>query len=191
MAMYEEEVHNWDWEEGYYECPEKPCNFTLGSADVDVCCSEPVCDFQATPGYVINTGNSWARGNASELSTLVECADGYTGVPSINCSFSEYYLEGWDIFSYREYAEVTGCENHPPLASTPAPQPDSSPSVAIDCEGVDPNLPCNVLLLVDEVRDVASLQRINKDIFCPCARVRAENPDWSPVVAGACPGGGR
>eukprot|EP01043_Picozoa_sp_COSAG02_P008336 COSAG02_NODE_265_length_26599_cov_13.943698_1_plen_298_part_10 len=99
MAIYYNE-----WE--YYDCPEKPCNLTLGSTDVDVCCSEPRCYLHgATPGYVVST--DWAEGTASELAAFVECADGYTGAPNVTCS-----ADSEDHYGYADsrHVELGGCE---------------------------------------------------------------------------------
>ncbi len=124
----------------------------------------------------------------SELSAFVACADGYTGAPNVTCPIDE------DYYGYASgyYAELSGCDNIPPAPSAD-PEPDRTTSAAIVCADVDPNLRCNALLLVDEIRYASSLNNINIEVFGPCVRVRDEHPDWSPAIfAGACPtGGGR
>ena len=76
-------------------------------------------------------------------------------------------------------------------STEPAPPQTDTTSGMIDCSDISPDLPCHAMLLVDELSHATSLQSIDKDVFCPCNRVRTEHPEWSPVAAESCSGGGR
>lgn len=60
----------------------------------------------------------------------------------------------------------------------------------IDCSAVSRGAPCNVMYLVDQVRDAGSLQDINPNTFCPCKWVRDAAPKYDPAVVTTCNGGG-
>jgi hypothetical protein len=58
-------------------CPEQPCDLTPGGADVEICCSEPVCRFYEMPrGY-------------SAVEVISDCVTGYVAgdywTPSTTC----------------------------------------------------------------------------------------------------------
>jgi hypothetical protein len=59
----------------------------------------------------------------------------------------------------------------------------------IDCSAVSPDAPCNVMYLIDQVRDARSLQDIDPLTFCPCKWVRDASPHYDPSVVAACEGG--
>ncbi len=133
-------------------CAQKPCNFTLGSIDVQTCCiSEPLCRIPGRePGYEINWDALWdalegshARATESELQAAVSCSEGYAGTPEVECGFHPYDAErmmggsgSWDgdvsTFEqyYREDFEMNGC--HPIVHSPPPPSPPPTPP--IPCE---------------------------------------------------------
>ena len=60
---------------------------------------------------------------------------------------------------------------------------------SIDCAGTDPTLPCHVMRLIDEVRESASMDEIDRDVFCPCKDVRDRAPNWDGAAVASCNGG--
>lgn len=62
------------------------------------------------------------------------------------------------------------------------------PEGRIDCNAVDVGHPCDIMRLIDEVRDAHSLSDVDPEVFCPCKIVRDGNPDWSPEVVNSCSG---
>jgi hypothetical protein len=58
----------------------------------------------------------------------------------------------------------------------------------IDCSAVDTALPCNVMMLVDEVQGALALSDVDPEVFCPCKLVRDGALDWSPEVVDSCSG---
>ena len=69
------------------------------------------------------------------------------------------------------------------------PPPAGHPRASIDCAGTDPTLPCHVMRLIDEVRESASMDEIDRDVFCPCKDVRDRAPNWDGAAVASCNGG--
>merc|ERR1711988_723825 len=116
-------------------------------------------------------------GKYSEVPGSVTCFDcpAIEGAATVTCS------------SATEPGIATSCDDGYELEGVICvvvthPPDGSSASPAIDCTDVALSLPCHIMLLVDEVRNATSLQDIDKEVFCPCERVRAANPEWSPRV---------
>ena len=66
-------------------------------------------------------------------------------------------------------------------------------SNGIDCSAVDASLPCNVMLLLAQMREAAAHSDtfvIDPVMFCPCKVVLDASPDWTPSVVQSCSGSG-
>ena len=187
-------TYSWqNWE----RCPQPTCNLTLGSADVDICCSGPRCRVSSTPtpGYLIDEDalENPHSSTASEILAVAQCADGYSGTPNVTCDFQDQ--SWWSLLeAYEMEAELSGCEHVLPSAPMGSAHRDDGLADegdgAIDCSGINPDLPCDAMLLIDEVRDAQSLRDIDPEIFCPCKLVRDAAPNWSSEVVGSCSGSG-
>ena len=120
--------------EGGPGCPDPttPCVDWLGDTPAVDCVNS--CDqLGANDIYCIA---SWVR---------LASADG-------ECTYDMYAAAGFDFLNNPE--QVTVCD-----ISTSDTETDNS---SIDCSGTDPNLPCHVMRLIDEVRDAASLDDIDR-----------------------------
>eukprot|EP01046_Picozoa_sp_COSAG06_P032522 COSAG06_NODE_3257_length_5607_cov_4.727487_1_plen_780_part_00 len=91
----------------YLRCPEQPCDLTPGGADVEICCSEPVCSFDEMPrGY-------------SVVEVIADCATGYVAgdywTPSTTCptgctltQATHPYCEGYDVHGWNCFVNENG-----------------------------------------------------------------------------------
>jgi hypothetical protein len=70
MGFPEGVYHGWD---DYLRCPEQPCDLTPGGADVEICCSEPLCELYEMPrGY-------------SVVENIADCVTGYVTGDETTC----------------------------------------------------------------------------------------------------------
>ena len=110
----------------------QPCADWIGDEPAFHCVSD--CEqFGANDIYCIA---SWVR---------LASADG-------ECTYDMYAAAGFDFLNNPE--QVTVCDI--------SPSDTEAGSGSIDCSGTDPNLPCHVMQLIDEVRDAASLDDIDR-----------------------------
>ena len=110
-----------DW----LRCPDKMCNLTLGSEDVTICCSEPVCwlpDGREAPGYSIGgTQGSNHHGTVSDLPEI-RCTDGWNGTANASCDPAGYddgFGDPYPVTARGGQFQFSGCLPHisPPAAA--------------------------------------------------------------------------
>ena len=120
------------WADYPTSCPQTPCVDWLGDTPAFHCADD--CSlFGADDIYCIA---SWVH---------LASADG-------ECTYDMYAAAGFDILNNPDL--VTVCD-----ISTSDTETDNS---SIDCSGTDSDLPCHVMRLIDEVRDAASLDDVDK-----------------------------
>jgi hypothetical protein len=184
--------------------PASDCSFTAG--DPSTCLSgciytvpvEAVAaswtDCSFTEGDYSSCGSGCTYTAAADAVTFVEPAQTCTGVdtPYAGCTAPECT----DVDTPYTGCTVPECTAvDTPYAGCTVPThwhdgPADEGDGSIDCSGINPDLPCDAMLLIDEVRDAQSQRDIYMEIFCPFKLVRDASPKWSSEVVGSCSGSG-
>ena len=150
--------------------------------------------------FLLTSGNcepsgSTELGGTLDSPVLFELTE--AGVYTFACQIGDHCADGM-IFSVTVSSDEQPATPDPD--PSPSPTPATAPAAAGDaiwvaiCSGVDPGLRCDVMQLIDRVRDATPTQLVASlapEVFCPCMAVRAAHLTASPDVAASCrPGGG-